>query len=333
MTMLTSVCTSSRSWQGRKAMARPPLITAPPPGRSRPVSALLLLIAAFGAGCGSTEPSEVGPARLLITAYPPETFVARLYAVNEDGGNLVDLGYGNCGRWSPQAERIAFARSPGGSEPTELYVMWADGRRPRPVPGFVGVGCPAWSPGGDRIVFLHRGVPSSDAPQEPRLFTVRPDGSDPRDLRVIGDEPAWSPDGEWIAYVNGGLSVIRPDGSDRRALTSTDPYGSPFHSDPEWTPDGQALLFVRAEGDQPRLFRVNLDGTGLVQLTNDGGYSDESARFSPDGSRMLLLRWQVATNGAGPRLFVARPDASEPVPLTVPTLNGYIFDAAWGPGS
>jgi Tol biopolymer transport system component len=302
-------------------------------GRSQPLLAILLLISTFGSGCGSTEPSEVGPARLLITAYLPEVFVARLYAVNQDGSHVVDLGYGNCGRWSPQAERIAFARSPGGSEPTELYVMGADGRSPRPVPGFVDVGCPAWSPDGERIVFLHRGVPNADPPQEPRLFTVRSDGSDPRDLLVPGDDPAWSPDGEWIAYVNGGLFVIRPDGSDRRALTSTDPNGFPFHADPEWTPDSRALLFVRSEGDHPRIFRVNLDGTGLVQLTNDANYSDESARISPDGSRMLLLRWQFGGNGTGPRLFVARPDATEPVPLTVPTLDGYIFDATWGPGS
>lgn len=41
-------------------------------------------------------------------------------------------------------------------------------------------------------------------------------------------------------------------------------------------------------GDLPQLWVMNADGTGLVQLTTEGG-SDPS--WSPDGTRLVYMRW------------------------------------------
>jgi Tol biopolymer transport system component len=58
-----------------------------------------------------------------------------------------------------------------------------------------------------------------------KLWIMNPDGSDLRELIDWGsDYPAFSPDGEWIAYTHtedddGSIWAIRPDGSDNHRLT------------------------------------------------------------------------------------------------------------------
>ena len=83
-------------------------------------------------------------------------------------------------------------------------------------------------------------------------MTVRPDGSDPQtvwapDFHVGSDEPAWSPDGHWLASIAGGFGVcfvnavaIAPDGSSAGSFVDVagDIFGSGLYcnQDPSWQP-------------------------------------------------------------------------------------------------
>lgn len=75
--------------------------------------------------------------------------------------------------------------------------------------------------------------------------TIRPDGSDRRLLpHTIPYGPlAWSPDGRWLAGrgTDGRLSVARPDGSDLHVIGR-----EMTSSRPAWTPDGKHVVYSRA---------------------------------------------------------------------------------------
>src|ERR1044071_4806624 len=86
------------------------------------------------------------------------------------------------------------------------------------------------------------------------------------------------------------LFISASDGSDEHPLlaASHDDY------DAVWAPDGQSIVFTSDRNGSGDLFRVNVDGSGLTQLTSDAAYEDQAA-FSPDGKQLVF----VSTRGGG----------------------------------
>ena len=102
------------------------------------------------------------------------------------------------------------------------------------------------------------GLPSPATSGYSAVYFVNADGSQQVKLSpkgVLGTNPAWSPDGSWIAFtaydINDGdseLHVIRPDGSNHRAIDL-----SKGASQLSWSPDGLWIAFttVYTESDGP----------------------------------------------------------------------------------
>jgi Tol biopolymer transport system component len=91
-----------------------------------------------------------------------------------------------------------------------------------------------------------------------------------------------------IAFTDGGLWVINPDGTGSTEIL--DDSGRTLFS-PAWSPDGQKIAFQWADAGSPQSFEiytVNADGSGLVQLTNDPVRAVEPA-WSPDGKKIAFL--------------------------------------------
>src|SRR6266576_2454283 len=77
-----------------------------------------------------------------------------------------------------------------------------------------------------------------------KIYTMAADGTDQKPLTTDGaiyDDPAWSPDGDWIAVTRRetGTSatavwLIRSDGSEMKPVTTS----GIAESDPTWSSDG-----------------------------------------------------------------------------------------------
>lgn len=115
-------------------------------------------------------------------------------------------------------------------------------------------------------------------------------------------EPAWSPDGEWIAFSSdrdGVLQIYVMDASGANVRRLTE--GGRGYGAPRWSADGQRIVFV-THNRSDELYSINLDGTGLRQLTSsvvqqagilmELGIETSRATVvpSPDRSKVLLLR-------------------------------------------
>lgn len=108
------------------------------------------------------------------------------------------------------------------------------------------------------------------------------------------------------------IYVMSLKGTDEKQITS---FGcSVLH--PAWTPDNRRIVFAAnlptCQGNQYEMFMVNLDGTGLVQLTKGSKYTGE-ATFSPDGRYIAFTR-----DG---NVYMAEWMAPAPPPETITPLS------------
>jgi Tol biopolymer transport system component len=170
--------------------------------------------------------------------------------------------------------------------------------------------------------------------QEPQVVvgSATPGGVRPR----LFDRPAWSPDGDRIAftadlsepYGQGGfpktdIFTVAPDGSDLQRLTDNGRSGSPV-----WSPDGQAIVFeVRGDFPQPTtleeyrrmsstLWTMRADGSQQRQLSqpSEGEFATPMG-WSPDGARFLFTRAALTlpTEGAAENpsaIYIANADGT-----------------------
>jgi Tol biopolymer transport system component len=187
---------------------------------------------------------------------------------------------------SPDGAFIAFSSSRDGD--AELYVMRADGSEQRRLTAFHRDDWGAlWSPNGGTLAFL------SNRESADRIYLVRPDGSGIRRLTAAADtgaaghdvqesEPAWSPDGERMAFVRSTragesrIRVVEPATGRNRELSD----GRGRDGAPVWSPDGKYLAFTSDRDGDPELYLMRADGTGVTRLTRAPG-ADWLPRWLP----------------------------------------------------
>ena len=79
-----------------------------------------------------------------------------------------------------------------------------------------------------------------------------------------------------------------------RPMTLVDMVNLPQVTDPQISPDGRQVLFVRSDSDWKanrrvrHIWKINADGSGLVQMTN-GQDGEDSPRWSPDSGSIAFI--------------------------------------------
>jgi Tol biopolymer transport system component len=126
----------------------------------------------------------------------------------------------------------------------------------------------AWSPDGARIAV------SADR----RVELVDLDGIVEASFDVDAGrhvtEPAWSPDGAWIVYIDrtaladddGALRAVRPDGTDDHRVAAPAHPGA-IAVDPAWSPDGTSVFYLsQARRPGPNVARGRGDDRPDLQI-------------------------------------------------------------------
>lgn len=108
---------------------------------------------------------------------------------------------------------------------------------------------------------------------------------------AFGDsrQPAWSPDGQYIAYHafyegNYHIYTVRADGSQRQQRTR----GLSDNREPHWSPDGKSLIFASDRSKNYDIWQLTLSSGTLTQLTTDPANQYNPA-FGPDGQQIAFV--------------------------------------------
>jgi uncharacterized repeat protein (TIGR01451 family) len=154
----------------------------------------------------------------------------------------------------------------------------------------------------------------------PGICVMDADGSNRAQVASVGFSAAWSPDGGRIVFGCGGICVMDADGSNLTQLTSG------LDDFPSWSPDGSTIAFTRQlEPVGSDIYVMKADGSGLTPLTNEGGASyNEAPNWSPDGA---TIAFDSTRDGDG-EIYVMNADGSNVAQLT---FSGANEAPAWSP--
>ncbi len=193
------------------------------------------------------------------------------------------------------------------------------------LPMIYPAGNAAWGPD-DWIVFVYSPwyvsegetlyVPDSDV-----LWLIRPDGKglhsiaerETPDGAVMGLEPNWSPDGDWIVAndILGRIWLISADGDSLVQITSE---GKNFF--PTFSPDGKKIAFSTPDSDVvgQRGIRILDIETKEEKFVYPYGIDPS---WSPDGDSLVFYGWISTNEGlivcdtSGNNAHIVHPDKTE----------------------
>lgn len=255
---------------------------------------------------------------------------------------------------------VAYNAMTGSPDTSRLTAIPATGGTPRVVWDRLGQGelDPAWSPDGRSIAFVGR-TPPTPSPAgynvaDSRLYVLRSGESEPQILVEHFAQrgglrfPAWSPDGQRIAYASG----VQPDGADYRGLawvhlidvkTGSDRLltvmpGVPdvhmnlFTLSLDWSPRGDQLLITSRDAVYNwSIFSINPSAAvpQLAKLTHDNAPAMAYPAFFPGGRAVLVE--QDSSDFLTSRLKLADTRLRHLVPVGTATGWDTQPDFGWSP--
>jgi dipeptidyl aminopeptidase/acylaminoacyl peptidase len=162
---------------------------------------------------------------------------------------------------------------------------------------------PVWSPDGTKIAFVSTRVgPDPDRHLNSDIYVVdaKP-GAEPKALTTYtggdGGRPSWSPDGQWIAYLQGDetrynayelnkLAIVPAAGGAAKVLTAA--LDRPVSGPIWWSADGKTLTFTVGDDRVEYVGRTTVAG-GAVDTLTTGRQTVGSVSLGADGHLTMLV--------------------------------------------
>ncbi|MBI5711217.1 MAG: S9 family peptidase [Candidatus Eisenbacteria bacterium] len=250
-----------------------------------------------------------------------------------------------------------------------LWVMdVASGKAKQLTSGDLHVSGFSLSPDGRRIAFAGQPTPLIPDRFKSDIYVIAASGGTPVPLvtlRGSDANPAWSPDGRWVAfqsqdgrgddwYTNDFLCVVPAAGGPVKNLTASfdESVGGLAGGRFVWTPDAGSILFQAQQRTAQHLFRAFVDGAPVQPLTS-GPELNAAASLDARGATLAFLRedsehprdvWRMDFPGGTPaRVTDANPVAREKLafkkqPVTWKGADGWDIEGLlitppdWKPG-
>jgi len=160
------------------------------------------------------------------------------------------------------------------------------------------------------------------------IWLIPVDGGEAQPITdPLGDchEPAWSPDGQQLAfhsYRDGNYHIwtINRDGTQLQQLTE----GRYDHREPHWSPNGEHIVFSSDRNGNYDLWEMTLANGEITALTQNTANEYHPA-YSPDGSQVAYVSEQ--NDGRGIYTFDRATNAAEQIIAS----DAKLASPAWSP--
>jgi len=250
---------------------------------------------------GRPEVSPDGSQIVFVHAEDVSKDVWEIYVADINGSNVRRLTHFPEARikkgpvWSPNGEYIVFHADI--ADGAQLFSIKANGEALKQLTRLPGFNVePYWSPTGEEIIF--NGIADGG---KTKMYLMEMEGGQIREL--------YNPDGEnwyprktvedYILFTSDfkqantyNIFRMKPDGSELQQLT----FLKGINWFPEVSPDQTKIVFQSNRDDLElsdsgnyNLYMMNIDGTGLEQITDLPG-QELHAKWHPDG-QSLIFEW------------------------------------------